>query len=650
MTPPPFFLVGIFLFVAVNVNGSINPVNYCKSMETYCPVDYDKMTCVRDAAIRGTMVYKEANWKTSLQCMNTYLEFRKILSLDEVDIKTMCSYANVNSTQRCLPSVESSNFNKCIQIGENVFETGNFNNSNIPAVLCGLLYAAFSRDAIILLSTDKFKTDPARRSCEVNKSYYDGKCTTDVMYEGVAGTYFSRLLKPSEKHMVALPDPQTIAKILRRDKNTKRTAWFSQLAVAWIQFMIHDWFNHENFKGMNEVTHWWDASQVYGSNKQTAKSLRTESGKGCHLKLDSNGELIYDRSGTPMTGFTRNFSPLLHVLHSIFAKEHNYICDKLNKLEPATSQEVKYFRARRIVAAILAKLHTIEWTPALFSNNTVAKLALRSNWNGIDVVLTEIFGPAAKQTVVKMFGDEVWSQLQRTPRVGMNRTLDFHTKFQIPEEFVSAYRMHHLLPDSLKVGQDIISLKTLTERTAVSLVQTNTTENFIRALINTPGHAITLQNYPSDLYDLKLKDGRIIDLAATEIGRDRVRNLPRYNDAREQLHLPRLSRFEDLTNDKNEIAALKAVYADVDQIDFMVGCSVDRKDYGFGFGPVPYAIFSSVASRRLFSNPYFMEKYTAEYYSEWGLTYVKNTTSIKDVIGRHFPSIRMNVENGFFVL
>jgi alpha-dioxygenase len=641
-------IVAILTMLLGMVHGDRNPIEYCKAMEKFCPADYDKMTCIRDASIRSTMVHDAAIFQSSLQCMNYYLEYRLTVIHDESEIKLHCSHANVNSTQRCLPSVESSSFYKCQQNGELIFHAGSINlfNLSLPSTVCGLLYSAFERDNLLFLSKYEFKTDPARRSCAAaSKSFYDGKCTTDDIYEGAAGTYFSRLLKPSKKHRTSLPDPQAIGRILRRSKNTTGTAWFSQLAVAWIQFMTHDWFSHAN-NNMNEVTHWWDASQVYGSSEQKAKSLRTENGKGCHLKLDSKGELLYDKTGTPVTGFTKNFSPLLHVLHTLFAKEHNSICDKLNPIEPA---EVNYFRARRIVAAILAKIHTIEWTPALLSNNTIAKIALRTNWYGADVVLNELFGPATKDTVEKLFGAGGWSFATLAPRVGMSKEFDFHTKFQIPEEFVSAYRMHHLLPDSVKVGQDEFNLKTLTERTAVKLVPSNTTDRFIRAFISTPGHAIRLQNYPSDLYDLKLNDGRTIDLAATDIGRDRSRKLPRYNDAREQLLLPRLSRFEDLTSDESELAALKAVYTDVDQIDFMVGCSVDRKVSGFAFGPVPYAIFLNVASRRLFSNPYFMSKFNATYYSDWGLTHIKNTNSIKDVIGRHFPDIVMNDENGFFL-
>src|SRR4030095_14141043 len=88
------------------------------------------------------------------------------------------------------------------------------------------------------------------------------------------------------------------------------------LAAAWIQFMVHDWFVHERSKTnfaeiptspgdgfgapsirvprsvpdpapagstrppayANLNSHWWDASQLYGSDANTAAKVRTQIG------------------------------------------------------------------------------------------------------------------------------------------------------------------------------------------------------------------------------------------------------------------------------------------------------------------------------------------------------------------------------------
>lgn len=51
----------------------------------------------------------------------------------------------------------------------------------------------------------------------------------------------------------------------------------------------------------NTVTHWWDASQLYGSDKKTNRRVRT--GRDGKLRVTSEGRLPLDRStGLPITG------------------------------------------------------------------------------------------------------------------------------------------------------------------------------------------------------------------------------------------------------------------------------------------------------------------------------------------------------------
>ena len=95
---------------------------------------------------------------------------------------------------------------------------------------------------------------------------------------------------------------------MKRDKTMY--APFNQLASAWIQFMIHDWFQHDpdeepnggNLR--NRVTHWWDASQIYGSSQEEVDAVRAEGGK---IHLDVNNEIDYGDGGIPITGFSNNW-------------------------------------------------------------------------------------------------------------------------------------------------------------------------------------------------------------------------------------------------------------------------------------------------------------------------------------------------------
>ena len=122
----------------------------------------------------------------------------------------------------------------------------------------------------------------------------------------------------------------------------------------------------------NEVTHWWDASQLYGSNQQTEDRLRT----GSDGKLVADGKLYLPEGYLPISpitgiedsGFTRNWWVGLSMMHQLFVQEHNSIAEMLKAKYPDKDDQWLYDKARLINAALMAKIHTVEWTPAIIAN------------------------------------------------------------------------------------------------------------------------------------------------------------------------------------------------------------------------------------------------------------------------------------------
>ena len=55
-------------------------------------------------------------------------------------------------------------------------------------------------------------------------------------------------------------------------------------------------------------------------------------------------------------------------MHTLFAREHNVVCDELAAEYPRWSDERIYNTARLIVSALIAKIHTVEWTPAILGD------------------------------------------------------------------------------------------------------------------------------------------------------------------------------------------------------------------------------------------------------------------------------------------
>src|SRR5262245_47226699 len=122
-----------------------------------------------------------------------------------------------------------------------------------------------------------------------------------------------------ERRCLSQPSPRTVSNELLARRTFEPAGRLNVLAAAWIQFMIHDWFSHGSTPGprspgqieipldpldpwrlkpmrippaamdrtaapcaraitttyLNTVTHWWDGSQVYGSDAYSQRLIRT---------------------------------------------------------------------------------------------------------------------------------------------------------------------------------------------------------------------------------------------------------------------------------------------------------------------------------------------------------------------------------------
>ena len=102
------------------------------------------------------------------------------------------------------------------------------------------------------------------------------------------------------------------------------------------------------------------------------------------LYLPENLLPLNPSTGIEDTGFTRDWWLGLSMFHTLFARHHNTICDGLKAAYPGhpwTSDQL-FKTARLINAAVMAKIHTVEWTPAVLSNDKVTS-GLYSNWWGL---------------------------------------------------------------------------------------------------------------------------------------------------------------------------------------------------------------------------------------------------------------------------
>lgn len=89
-----------------------------------------------------------------------------------------------------------------------------------------------------------------------------------------------------------------------------------------------------------------------------------------------------DASGIPLTGFNQNWWLGLELMHTLFALEHNAICSRLRVQNPTWTGDQLFDTARLVNCALMAKIHTIEWTPAILAHPTL-NIAMNANWSGL---------------------------------------------------------------------------------------------------------------------------------------------------------------------------------------------------------------------------------------------------------------------------
>jgi hypothetical protein len=505
---------------------------------------------------------------------------------------------------------------------------------------------------------------------------------------GMAGTRFGRnvplsVVKTPSPAELMMPNPRTVSEVLLARRTFVPATSLNVLAAAWIQFMTRDWFSHgENdphdpyevpleagdrwperpmkirrtrrdpsrcpMSGgpptfTNDVTHWWDASQVYGSSAEGLEPLRARAGG--RLRLDPNNRLLIDdKTGAELTGFITDTGWLaMTLLHTLFAREHNAICTALQAAYPDWTDEELFQHARLVNAALIAKIHTVEWTPALLTNPTITT-AMHANWWGV-------FGERIKDNYGRVSPSEVLSGIP-----GAQKS-HFGVPYALTEEFVSVYRMHSLIPDeyTFRALRDDSVLKRcelpgLLGMDGVKLVDEVGLENCWYSFgVSHPG-AMRLHNFPNHLRDFKRHDGELNDLAAIDILRDRERGQPRYNEFRRLLHLPAPRTFEELADGPDAARELREVYGDVERVDLLTGMLAEPLPPGMAFGDTAFRVFILMASRRLNSDRFFTTDFTEEVYSPAGMRWIRENT-MTTVMLRHFPALApalAHVKNAFW--
>ena len=513
----------------------------------------------------------------------------------------------------------------------------------------------------------------------------------------------------------------------------------------------------------NKVTAWWDASQIYGYDATSRLRVKRDPADAARLLMKPGarsgagevlGQLPVFGPGDPINpqwagqgtaAQADNWSIGVGFYHTIFSREHNAFVAEFRRRaaaapdedsglrDPARPTAVVRYRdvspdvlfevARLVVAAEIAKIHTIEWTPQLLYDEPL-NLAMNANWGGLldgkrwvenalEAVVVQNFGKStdAKKagqwysalasgpgifglgsrvyTSDRLFArhdatqDDIWN-LADPDHVngGVNH---FGSPFNFPEEFVSVYRLHSLVPDLIelrhwdadpnRIAAKVPVIETFRAKATGALAEQGAADWALSMGRQRLG-LLTLGNSPAFLQNLPLprlqsSTGKI-DVAALDLIRDREHGVPRFNEFRRQYGLRQLTSYDDfidarLPADSPErarqqqvIADLRSIYGqhrcdaskvitaaqknldgspindclgkpdgslvdNIEDVDTVVGWLAEfTRPHGYAISETQFQVFILNASRRLFSDRFFTSSFRPEFYGKLGVEWVNN--------------------------
>ena len=449
-------------------------------------------------------------------------------------------------------------------------------------------------------------------------------------------------------------------------------------------------------------------------------------------------------AGQEATAFPDNWTIGMSFYTNLFAREHNAFVDEFRRVVAQTPEAdsglrnpakpdavIRYkdvtpdelFEAGRlVVAAEIAKIHTTEWTPQLLYDEPLYR-GMNANWSGLlggplgdnqavadalGQIVTQSFG---KSTDAKKAGqwysvfasgpgifglgsqvyadDPVFAILDKNKKDiwdlrnpdhvngGVNH---FGSPFNFPEEFITVYRLHALVPDLIEYRdlqkdanriQNKVPVIETFQGKATDAMHSRGLGNWALSMGRQRLGLLALENHPRFLQNVKM--GRLesatqqIDVAALDLIRDRERGVPRFNEFRRQYGLRQLSGFDDFIDahapteeQKDQVKILREIYGqhtcdasktitdaqldaagkpindclghpngslvdNVEDVDTVVGWLAEStRPHGFAISETQFVVFILNASRRLFSDRFFTSSFRPEFYSTLGLDWVKN--------------------------
>ncbi|WP_406697680.1 peroxidase family protein [Singulisphaera sp. Ch08] len=432
-------------------------------------------------------------------------------------------------------------------------------------------------------------------------------------------SYSDRHLPSAELPGGPLPPIEEVQALFQRRGETTLSPKSSLLFSYFAQWFTDGFLRTDRVDPLkNTSNHDVDLSPLYGLSRRITPLLRAKTG-GRLKSQQINGEEYphyYYRDGRPADEFIAEWGELPIIvpdwleqfpdrkatlfafggeranvqigyvmLNTLFLREHNRICGVLSHEHPDWNDERLFQTTRNITIVLLIKLVIEEYinhiTPYHFKFQVNPPIGGKESW--------------------------------------------YRTNW-MTVEFNLLYRWHGLIPDKVVIGDQMLPMEqTLFNNPIVTSIGLGP---LFDAASRQPAGEIGLFNTPISLMETEkasIQHGRLVGLAS-------------YNDYRERVSYPRVTRFDQITGDPERQRALERLYGHVDRVEFYVGLFAEDVRPNAAVAALIGRLVGIDAFSQALTNPLLAENvYNEKTFTSTGLSIIESTRSLSEVLQRNIP-------------
>ena len=303
------------------------------------------------------------------------------------------------------------------------------------------------------------------------------------------------------------------------------------------------------------------------------------------LNMNKPKPLPFDQSDTIFAfgGDRANTTPVTSALNILFLREHNQVAGIIENANPSWDDDRVFETARNVMIVLLIKRVVEEYinhiSPYWFKFRANPSVAWRARWNKPN-----------------------W----------------------IAIEFNLLYRWHGFFPSEFSFnGNNVPVNKLILDNTLLS-------DNGLALMIDQASRQkageLGLFNTVSRLH--------LVEQRSIEQGRKN--RLATYNDYREAMKFPRVTRFEQISGDPQVVQGLKKVYGDIDKIEFFAGLFAEELRPRSAVPSLIGRMVALDAFSQALTNPLLSENvFNESTFSAEGMRIIEKTRSLRDIAARN---------------